>query len=132
VTRVILTLGLRPRCARPNRLSCRFVEPYGFSSSYTFQKPLTRVLKCVPNGIRTRVAAVKGQCPRPLDDGDKQCLHTDQSNMRSFALCVNNIGARRDRTADLLHAMQALSQLSYSPEAKILRICVTCCQVELQ
>ncbi len=27
-------------------------------------------------------------------------------------------GARRDRTADLLHAMQVLSQLSYSP-AKI-------------
>ena len=27
-------------------------------------------------------------------------------------------GARRDRTADLLHAMQALSQLSYSPESK--------------
>jgi len=30
-------------------------------------------------------------------------------------------GARRDRTADLLHAMQALSQLSYSPaEARTL------------
>jgi hypothetical protein len=27
-----------------------------------------------------------------------------------------NGGARRDRTADLLHAMQALSQLSYSPK----------------
>ena len=26
-----------------------------------------------------------------------------------------NGGARRDRTADLLHAMQALSQLSYDP-----------------
>src|SRR5437016_5197404 len=26
-------------------------------------------------------------------------------------------GAKRDRTADLLHAMQALSQLSYSPTA---------------
>ena len=26
-----------------------------------------------------------------------------------------NGGAKRDRTADLLHAMQALSQLSYSP-----------------
>jgi hypothetical protein len=25
-------------------------------------------------------------------------------------------GAKRDRTADLLHAMQALSQLSYGPE----------------
>ena len=27
-------------------------------------------------------------------------------------------GARRDRTADLLHAMQALSQLSYSPSTR--------------
>ncbi len=24
----------------------------------------------VPNGSRTRVAGVKGRCPRPLDDGD--------------------------------------------------------------
>ena len=29
-------------------------------------------------------------------------------------------GARRDRTADLLHAMQALSQLSYGPKLQIL------------
>jgi hypothetical protein len=27
-------------------------------------------------------------------------------------------GASRDRTGDLLHAMQALSQLSYSPKLK--------------
>ena len=26
----------------------------------------------VPNRIRTGVAAVKGQCPRPLDDGDEE------------------------------------------------------------
>ena len=29
------------------------------------------ILFGVPKGIRTPVAAVKGQCPRPLDDGDK-------------------------------------------------------------
>ena len=65
----------------------------------------------VPKGIRTPVTAVKGRCPRPLDDGDGN---------RSTARCSG--GARRDRTADLLHAMQALSQLSYSPtEAATLR-----------
>ena len=26
----------------------------------------------VPKGIRTPVTAVKGRCPRPLDDGDKK------------------------------------------------------------
>ncbi len=56
----------------------------------------------VPKGIRTPVTAVKGRCPRPLDDGD---------NLNG---CLG--GAKRDRTADLLHAMQALSQLSYSPK----------------
>ncbi|CAD5282172.1 conserved hypothetical protein [Alteromonas sp. 38] len=25
----------------------------------------------VPKGIRTPVTAVKGRCPRPLDDGDR-------------------------------------------------------------
>jgi hypothetical protein len=28
------------------------------------------ILLSVPNGSRTRVAGVKGRCPRPLDDGD--------------------------------------------------------------
>src|SRR5438309_3505871 len=52
----------------------------------------------VPTGIRTPVTAVKGRCPRPLDDGD-------------CGGCVQSVGGgNRDRTGDLLHAMQALSQ----------------------
>ncbi len=34
-------------------------------------------------------------------------------------------GGKRDRTADLLHAMQALSQLSYTPASKEGRIIET-------
>ena len=41
----------------------------------SLSKPLLLVLLVLqvlraPNGIRTRVTAVKGRCPRPLDDGD--------------------------------------------------------------
>ena len=63
----------------------------------------------VPTGIRTPVTSVKGMCPRPLDDGDAgQKIERPKTQKKSG-------GARRDRTADLLHAMQALSQLSYGP-----------------
>jgi hypothetical protein len=34
----------------------------------------------VPNRIRTGVTAVKGQCPRPLDDGDSHVLFTTYCN----------------------------------------------------
>jgi hypothetical protein len=34
-------------------------------------------------------------------------------------------GAKRDRTADLLHAMQALSQLSYGPVLPSFRLSVS-------
>jgi uncharacterized SAM-dependent methyltransferase len=34
--------------------------------------------------------------------------------LRHYKLCKLG-GGKRDRTADLLHAMQALSQLSYTP-----------------
>jgi hypothetical protein len=30
----------------------------------------------VPKGIRTPVTAVKGRCPRPLDDGDPELFYT--------------------------------------------------------
>ena len=56
----------------------------------------------VLTGIRTPVPTVKGLCARPLDDEDL-----------FFG------GGKRDRTADLLHAMQALSQLSYTPDNRV-------------
>jgi hypothetical protein len=71
----------------------------------------------VPKGIRTLVTAVKGRCPRPLDDGDAR-------NNEGLG------GARRDRTADLLHAMQALSQLSYSPTREARNLGTDVCQVK--
>ena len=78
-----------------------------FTERYSVLFPYLNGKRCVPTGIRTPVAAVKGRCPRPLDDGDPGEVG----------------GARRDRTVDLLHAMQALSQLSYGPiqRGRILR-----------
>jgi hypothetical protein len=41
-----------------------------------------------------------------------------QAENQTYRIFTNGTkagGARRDRTADLLHAMQALSQLSYGP-----------------
>ena len=45
----------------------------GLNTHLSRQDPLKRgpADSIVPKGIRTPVAAVKGQCPRPLDDGDK-------------------------------------------------------------
>ena len=53
---------------------------------------------------------MKGSCPRPLDEGDS-FLHRFSNRAPAFLFG----GGKRDRTADLLHAMQALSQLSYTP-----------------
>jgi hypothetical protein len=80
-----------------------FVEPLCHRSSIPFHLS-SAFANGVPKGIRTPVTAVKGRCPRPLDDGD--------------APPKKSGGATRDRTADLLHAMQALSQLSYSPSRR--------------
>ena len=59
----------------------------------------------VPTGIRTPVTAVKGRCPRPLDDRDLW----GNTGKTIFG------GVKRDRTADLYNAIVALYQLSYDP-----------------
>ena len=82
----------------------------------------------VPTGIRTPVIAVKGRCPRPLDDGDfktqklfiKTAFHALLTKPEELVnRAKSGGGGKRDRTADLLHAMQALSQLSYTPTGQL-------------
>ena len=64
--------GLRPSHFAPGEM----VEPYGFESSaqLAYAAAAARSVQVpafgVPDGIRTRVTAVKGRCPGPLDDGD--------------------------------------------------------------
>ena len=52
----------------------------------------------VPKGIRTPVAAVKGQCPRPLDDGDEANslrMSSGHSRLPGRRAMVGVPGARR-------------------------------------
>ena len=69
--------GLEPATSavtgrRANQLRYRALKNENISGSYVTLKPLHRINSALraPNGIRTRVTAVKGRCPRPLDDGD--------------------------------------------------------------
>src|SRR5580700_839835 len=50
----------------------------GLSESRRFPSELDFL--CSPNGIRTRVATLRGWCPRPLDDGaERQFQHADSA-----------------------------------------------------
>ena len=73
--------GLEPATSavtgrRANQLRYRALsKTCHISGSYVTVKAFTTfttvyLLVRAPNGIRTRVTAVKGRCPRPLDDGD--------------------------------------------------------------
>ena len=45
----------------------------------------------VPKGIRTPVTAVKGRCPRPLDDGDLLKIQRKLLNINSSLKAVNSL-----------------------------------------
>ncbi len=61
---------------RDNKAVCVYKVVYAlFYSSKKWPQivdlqPLSSRISGVPKGIRTPVTAVKGRCPRPLDDGD--------------------------------------------------------------
>ncbi len=52
------------------RLICRSKRISYFHYQFPILNSCLLLYAFVPKGIRTPVAAVKGQCPRPLDDGD--------------------------------------------------------------
>src|SRR5437773_926355 len=70
----------------------------------------------VPNGIRTRVAAVKGRCPRPLDDGDVR--------LRMRRDCFVALG-RPPRRTDLYVCVGLASRASHSRRLRSLTRLVT-------
>ena len=67
--------NLWPTGFLPARVTLAVLPGFGKSGIPTAWPPVqeysARSLPGIPNGIRTRVAAVKGRCPRPLDDGDR-------------------------------------------------------------
>src|SRR5690554_2371972 len=75
----------------------------------------------VPKGIRTPVTAVKGRCPRPLDDGDligaPGKIRTPDLLVRSQTLYPTELRARGSpswtRTSDPVINSHLLYQLSY-------------------
>ncbi len=96
----------------------------------------------IPKGSRTPVTAVKGRCPRPLDDGDRKLALTSRSGAATLPWHITGITLRhlvssqqrartkkaarssgfrfgagnRVRTGDLNLGKVALYQLSYSRE----------------
>lgn len=63
--------------------------------------------RSVPSGIRTPAAAVKGRCPRPLDEGDK--VHSE------ITYQTNTDEPGWIRTSDPYIKSVLLYQLSYEP-----------------
>ncbi len=57
---------------RPSQESCRIATKHDRAFAVSFDEGSCKSIYYVgvPRGIRTPVTAVKGRCPRPLDDGD--------------------------------------------------------------
>ena len=84
------------------------------------------------SGQKNQKQKVSFNTSKPLDSGfypSANSRHFLSRFSTTFLLDhLKNGGAMRDRTADLLRAKQALSQLSYSPVSLNLLICGTASQ----
>ena len=58
------------------------------SLRYSVIMSFTHYRSGVPKGIRTPVTAVKGQCPRPLDDGDTKIPYQTTQWFGTFRISV--------------------------------------------
>ena len=47
----------------------------------------------VPTGSRTPVTGVKGQCPRPLDDGDVWTIQATSEGQHRIQQVISQVGA---------------------------------------
>ena len=67
---------------------------FGLATRLALPYPVNATLKKVgiPKGIRTPVTAVKGRCPRPLDDGDV----SGAAHFTAISLKVNNLITFKD------------------------------------
>jgi hypothetical protein len=64
-----------------------------------------------PNGIRTRVTAVKGRCPRPLDDrvGERQISRRRCTLQAAFS---RSVARRIDRMGEKLRRRLPCAELN--------------------
>ena len=74
-------------------------------------KPTTKPTRLARRPIHTEITPSRCIFPEPLGASDSPIVSIPKRYRKPLFG-----GGKRDRTADLLHAMQALSQLSYTPE----------------
>ncbi len=67
-----------------------------FTVKLAYKKQLTpKPISGIPKGIRTPVTAVKGRCPRPLDDRDTKIVllayETNANSSQKSIIRVNSV-----------------------------------------
>ena len=88
------------------------------------QKILTKLVdkvELLSDGMRIHFIVSSGKIKKGLDK-TSPLFKQPQKNAVMCSNSLTNGGDKQDRTADLLHAMQALSQLSYTPKTEISKV----------